>query len=224
MDPLFSLIGNLTGKAGGFLGDTLNRLIPSQTFNYDWSAERQRPVALPAVQPALAKQMTGSSLPSANEFKYIMGKKDYQFTRPQLQRLFKEKDSPLSPQLDEFIKAGEKHGIDPRILASVAQVESSLGKQYPETSFNPFGYIWLEGGKHPENYEEIVRGLYGAGFESLPHAIDALTGRFNRQPTEGYKKFYQDPTFSNLQQAYNANERERENYLKVLAELQQYFE
>ena len=183
----------------------------------------------PPPAQSLAQGLTGSS--QMDNFRFEMGKKDYQFVRPQLKKLFgaKGKDSPLNEYVDLFIEAGERYGVDPRVLVSIANNESSLGKRYPKESFNPFGYLvdvpaTAPGTTGVPKEQAIWQGLRNAGFTSLPHAIDRLTGRFQRQPTENYQKFYQDPSFSNLQMAYNANPAERGGQLANFEDLLQYYQ
>lgn len=212
MNPqdLLGAIGQRISKIPADAEDFVrNKLFSSstQTFNY-------RPSPAPNMEVAAAQPMPQAMAAApSNGFKYQMGQEDYSSLRPQIESVLSSKQSPLTQYVDKFIEAGNKHKIDPRVLVTIANNESSMGKNYPTNSYNPFGYIWLDG-KHPSNYEEIIQGLYGAGFTSMDHAIDALTGRFARQPTENYKKFYSDPTIENLQAAYNANPGEKDNYIK----------
>lgn len=140
---------------------------------------------------------------STNEFKYQMGQDDYSNLKPQIEAILK--GTPLEPYMNNFIQAGNQNGIDPRVLLTIANNESSLGKNYPTDSNNPFGYLVGGGG---------VQGLKNAGFTSVPMAIERLTGRFKRQPTQGYKDFYNNPTVQNLQTAYNANPAEQDTYIR----------
>ena len=98
-----------------------------------------------------------------------------------------------------------------------------------EESYNPFGYVVnppkvAKDATGAQKEKAIWQGLINAGFTSMPHSIDRLTGRFQRQPFEGYKTFYKDPTFSNLQYAYNANPKERKEQLENFADVEQYFQ
>lgn len=209
----------------------------SQTFNYKNPGQpiqfasqsgqqapqqpQQSPVASPAIQNA---QQMGQG-----EFKYQMGKHDYSSIKPQIQAVLK--GTPLEQYADNFIEAGNKHGVDPRVLITVANNESSLGKTYPQDSYNPFGYN-ASGAGHIQgpdgkSYVNVDAGLKQAGFTSLPMAIDRLTQRFSDHPFnptgQGYTNFRQDPTVSNLQMAYNSAPDERANYLKNAQALVQQF-
>lgn len=164
--------------------------------------------SVPPVRPQnqLLNALTPSPTPapqSTDSFKYSMGQNDYSSLIPQIQGVLK--DTPLAAYSGDFINAANKYGVDPRVLLTIANNESSLGKNYPVDTYNPFGYLVGGGG---------VEGLKGAGFTSLSHAIDALTSRFARQPDSGYKQFYADPTVGNLQYAYNRTDAEKETYLK----------
>lgn len=151
------------------------------------------------------------------QFRYKMGLKDYSFLKPQLLKLFQARNNPpLAQYIDNFIQSGNQHGVDPRILVTIANNESSLGKSYPTQTYNPFGYLGGQG--------STVNEKLNAGFTSIPHAIEAITNRFTRPGTpQGYNTFRNDPTVANLQQAYNANPAERERYLQNTAAILPYF-
>lgn len=177
--------------------------LPQPTHNPGYQAntvQSAQPTAQPSIAPQIAPQ---------GDFKYQMGQQDYSKLKPQIDAILK--GSPLEKYSNDFISAANTHGVDPRVLVTIANNESSLGRNYPTDSNNPFGYLVNPTTGH--GVQDVYTGLRNAGFTSLPMAIDRLTGRFQRQPTEGYKTFYQDPTISNLQQAYNANPSERQRYL-----------
>lgn len=174
------------------------------------------PPGAPELAPTQSPGVPAASPISGAGFRYQMGQNNYSSIRGQVESILA--GTPLEAFTQDFIKAGERYGVDPRVLVTIANNESSLGKQYPQDSHNPFGYIVdapdMAGTTGLEKEGRIWQGLRNAGFTSMPHAIDALTGRFQRQPTENYKKFYSEPTIENLQAAYNANPEEREVYLK----------
>lgn len=182
-----------------------NGVIPFRGPQTAYAQEAQRPVASATPAPI-----------SDQQFKYLMGQHDYSAVRSQVQNVLK--GTPLEPYSEHFIRSGEQYGVDPRVLITIANNESSLGRRYPTESYNPFGYVVnppdMTGTTGPVKEKLIWQGLKNAGFTSLDHAIDRLTGRFQRQPTAGYQTFYNDPTIENLQAAYNANPAERDNYLK----------
>jgi hypothetical protein len=70
-------------------------------------------------------------------------------------------NSPLLPYADYLVKAGRKHGVDPRLLVAIAQQESNLCKKAPEDTNNCWGW-----GIHS-------RGTLG--FDNYKEAIDAVT-------------------------------------------------
>lgn len=174
-----------------------------------------QPVAqavVPPVQAAQPQQPQG--------FRYRMGSSDYSDIAPQVQNALK--GTPLEPYANEFIQAGNRHKVDPRVLVTVANNESSLGRNYNPDTYNPFGYV-----VNPPDYgnttgkaksDLIQMGLKNAGFTSLPMAIDRLTQRFSTQPVNptgaGYQTFRQDPTVENLQAAYNANPKEAAGWIQ----------
>jgi hypothetical protein len=194
------------------------RFIPQQQSNPQPQGNfiRVNGGMIPFKGPQVVKQAQAAQPISEAQFKYLMGQNNYSSLRPQVQKVLK--GTPLEMYGEEFISRGNQYGVDPRVLITIANNESSMGRRYPVESYNPFGYI-----VDPPDYGDttglekegrIWQGLKNAGFTSMPHAIDRLTGRFQRQPTENYKKFYNEPTIENLQTAYNANPAERDTYLK----------
>jgi hypothetical protein len=141
-------------------------------------------------------------------FKYTMGQDKYPDAQRQLEAMYKAKGNPpMAQYINQFVAMGEKYKVDPRILATIAQIESSGGRNYPQQSFNPFGYL---GGDGPTVAERL-----NAGFTSVPHAIEALTRRFSTR----YPEFLKNPTPSQLQQSYNATPSERQRYLDNMSEI-----
>lgn len=114
---------------------------------------------------------------------------------------------PMSQFQPEIIAAARKYGIDPRVVPLIAQIESSGGKNYPQDSYNPFGYLGGDG--------NTVEDKLHAGFTSLPMAIDRMTNRFANK----YPALHDKPTFENLQAVYNANPAEQKQYLANMQKL-----
>lgn len=61
--------------------------------------------------------------------------------RPEIlnQYLTKHK-SPLAPHSEELFTAGEKYGLDYRLMAAIAMCESNLCKKSPDNSYNCWGF------------------------------------------------------------------------------------
>lgn len=182
-------------------------------------------IPTPSATPFASPQASPMASSSPAGFRYVMGKNDYSDIRGQVYGVLA--GTPLEGYAEAFIQAGERHGVDPRVLITIANNESSMGRRYPTDSYNPFGYI-----VNPPAYGSttglekegrIWQGLRNAGFNSMDHAIDRLTGRFQRQPTANYQTFYADPTIENLQAAYNANPEERDQYIKNAYSLSERF-
>ena len=143
-----------------------------------------------------------------NNFRFQMGLNSYPNARAQLIKMYQAVGNPpLSKNIDDLVKYGERYGVDPRVMAMVGQIESSGGIHYPTNTYNPFGYLGGSGA--------TVNERLNAGFNSLPHAIEALTKRFSSH----YPTFTKDPSISNLQQVYNANPAERQRYLDLASQL-----
>lgn len=184
----------------------------------------------PTGQPIKAQQLIPADNPQPTQapFQFINDQADYSYMKPKLEAMYQHYGNPpMSQFTDQFIESGQKYGVDPRVVPFISHIESSSGKSYPEDSFNPFGYIWLDKNgdgvsEPPKTYEDIVAGLRGAGFSSVPQAIDLLTKRFSTQYNNGksaYPNFTANPTLDNLQQSYNANSGERNGYMTLLEEL-----
>ncbi len=197
---------------------------PSNMFPGD--LQQPNPSPLAAAQQVYQQSQSPQQ---GGDFKYLMGQHDYSSLAPQVQSALK--GSPLEPYANEFIQAGNKHGIDPRVLITIANNESSLGKNYPTDTYNPFGYnarsAGMIKGKDGKMYVNTDQGLRNAGFTSLPMAIDRMTQRFSDHPVnptgQGYANFRQNPTVPNLQAAYNASDAEKANYIKnAMAFVQQF--
>lgn len=99
-----------------------------------------------------------------------------------LGKLFESYQCPLLPYVDDFIAAADKYNIDYRLLPAISIKESTCGKHYPINTNNPFGW-------HP------IRTAKGEisvlKFESLPIAIDFITGQLANNSPYVNKTIYQ---------------------------------
>jgi len=81
-------------------------------------------------------------------------------TRVLLVNRFLEKyGSPMAGHGAEFVAAADKHGLDWRLLPALAFQESTLGKNIPKGSHNPFGWAIYEGansGVYFESWSEAI--------------------------------------------------------------------
>jgi len=76
-----------------------------------------------------------------------------------LNQFFAKYKSPMGGLGREFVTAADRHGIDWRILPAIAYQESSLGKNMPKYSYNPFGWAIYEGknyGVYFKNWEDSI--------------------------------------------------------------------
>ncbi len=61
--------------------------------------------------------------------------------RPEILCQYLEKyQSPMTPYCQQLFAAGEKYGLDYRLLTAIAMCESNLCKKSPEGSFNCWGF------------------------------------------------------------------------------------
>ena len=58
----------------------------------------------------------------------------------QLTQFLKSYDSPLTPFAADFIKYGDKYGVDWKLLPAISGVESTFGKAIPFNSYNAYGW------------------------------------------------------------------------------------
>lgn len=77
-----------------------------------------------------------------------------------IQRYLQRKDSPLAKYANEFVGAGEKYGIDPRLLVAISGIESGFGKN----TFRPYN-AW---------------GWSGSNFHSWEQGIDTVAAGLKR--------------------------------------------
>jgi hypothetical protein len=61
--------------------------------------------------------------------------------RPEILRQYLIKQhSPMAPYSEELFAAGEKYGLDYRLMAAIAMCESNLCKKAPDNSYNCWGF------------------------------------------------------------------------------------
>lgn len=78
-----------------------------------------------------------------------------------LRDFLKSYNSPLAPYASDFINEADKNGLDWKLVAAIAGVESYFGQQIPYNSYNGWGY-----------------GVYGnnvRNFESWPDGIAVVS-------------------------------------------------
>ncbi len=93
-------------------------------------------------------------------------------------------DLPLTGYGMTFVLAGEKYGVDPFLLASIAMRESTGGKRMATSSYNAFGWG-------------------NTKFESFDHAIDTVAknlGGFNEKTAS----YYKGKSLEKVLKAYNS--------------------
>lgn len=203
----FVALGN-----GSFTKRDPNTGVISTITNAGGNIQNKVPAQINQVSPQapIAAPQTGRI---TDTFKYQMGQSKYPDAKRQLQAMYQAKGNPpMSQYVDQLVAMGEKYKVDPRILATIAQIESSGGRNYPPQTNNPFGYL---GGMGP-----TVADKLNAGFTSVPHAIEALSRRFSTR----YPEFLKNPTPSQLQQSYNATPSERQRYLDNMSEILPYMQ
>ncbi len=96
-----------------------------------------------------------------------------------LESFLAEYDSPLAPFASDFIKYADRYSLDWRLVASIAGLESTFGKNIPYNSYNGWGW-----GVYGDN---VIR------FSSWSEGIETISKGLR----EGYLKDreYSDPYF-----------------------------
>ncbi len=91
--------------------------------------------------------------------------REYQLKKMVISRVLGERNSPLTPNAESFVKAAIKYDIDPYLLPSISWLESSLGKRLIRESNNPFGYgggliFWKDFDEGIEVVSKALRNRY----------------------------------------------------------------
>lgn len=81
-----------------------------------------------------------------------------------LQEYLESYNSPMSDNSVDFIDTANIHGLDWKLLPSIAGVESTFGRHVPANSYNPFG--WANGAKKFQSWKEAISTV-GEGIERI---------------------------------------------------------
>ncbi len=93
-------------------------------------------------------------------------------------------DLPLTGYGMTFVLAGEKYGVDPLLLASIAMRESTGGKRMPARSYNAFGWG-------------------NTKFESFDHAINTVAKNLGGH-NEKTASYYKNKSLEKVLKTYNS--------------------
>lgn len=81
-------------------------------------------------------------------------------TRAMRLRLFLESyDSPLAAEADTFVAEADKYNLDWKLVAAIAGVESTFGKQIPTGSYNGWGWGVFTGTQSGVNFKDWAEGI-----------------------------------------------------------------
>lgn len=98
----------------------------------------------------------------------------------QLENYLKSHNSPLAEEADTFVQTADEYGLDWKLVAAIAGVESTFGKRVPYQSYNAWGW-----------------GIF-TGKQDGIHFINWRDGI--TQVSSGLRKNYLDKGATNLQQ------------------------
>ncbi len=102
-------------------------------------------------KPVFGSESAGNSASIKNEL-YGMKLVDPRVTT--LAAFLAQFNYPLSPYAYNFIESADKNGIDWRLLAAIAGIESTFGKHIPYGSFNAYG--WSNGNYRFQSWEQSI--------------------------------------------------------------------
>lgn len=68
------------------------------------------------------------------------------------------KHSPLAAHAETFVKAGEKYGVDPRLVVAISGAESGFGK-HTFRPYNAWGYIGVHFSSWDNAIDTVAHGL-----------------------------------------------------------------
>jgi hypothetical protein len=130
-------------------------------------------LAYPA-RPAFAVDEAGQA--AALAYQQVTNTPDTRITR--LQTFLASYNSPLAGEAKTFIAQADKHNLDWKLVAAIAGVESTFGKQIPYGSYNGWGWGIPTGAQS------------GIGFKNWSEGIATVS--------EGLRKNYIDRGATNV--------------------------
>lgn len=81
-------------------------------------------------------------------------------TRVSRLRMFLQSyDSPLAADAETFVREADKYNLDWKLVAAIAGVESTFGKQIPTGSFNGWGWGVFTGTQSGVNFKDWREGI-----------------------------------------------------------------
>lgn len=107
-----------------------------------------------------------------------------QVTASQIRDFLSRHESPMTPHAEEIVFAGNRYGIDPRMIVAIAGVESQYGKRC--RGFNAWG--WNGGRTRWSSWTESIH-MYSASMQSnYPNwrNIQGVAPRYNPNTPEAW--------------------------------------
>jgi hypothetical protein len=130
------------------------------------SERNTEPVGNSYYNPAPSRQWS--------EISIVMQQVEARKKRENLQTYLDNYGSPLAPYAGDFIDAGERYGVDHRVVVAIAGREQTFGVNWPGSSHNFWGYggyrwpdiktaIWEYTRHISEEYPGLAKGdIYGS--------------------------------------------------------------
>ena len=92
--------------------------------------------------------------------------------------------STLAPEAENFVYYADKHGIDWRLLVSIAGLESGYGSRYVQGSYNAYGwgggYIYFDSWEH--GIDSISRSLRTRYYDRGANTVEKIGPIYAENP------------------------------------------
>src|SRR5258706_16219003 len=108
-----------------------------------------------AASPAFSMEETGSAAQLAMHFADI--RPDMRVAR--LRTFLESYNSPIAPDAGTFVAQADKYNLDWKLVAAIAGVESTFGKQIPYGSYNGWGWGVFTGTQDGVHFKDWADGI-----------------------------------------------------------------
>ncbi|GIW60178.1 MAG: hypothetical protein KatS3mg087_1244 [Patescibacteria group bacterium] len=121
-------------------------------------------IEYPAASPAVLSTEANPSSTQPEASPSVQPISENELRKLALQEYLGSYSSPMSNNAADFIDTANIHGLDWKLLPSIAGVESTFGRHVPANSYNPFG--WANGAKKFQSWKEAISTV-GEGIERI---------------------------------------------------------
>lgn len=114
-----------------------------------------------------------------------------------LKRYLTSHNSPMASEAEHFVSEADRLGLDWKLVAAIAGVESTFGKHVPANSYNGWGWGIFTGasdGIHFKNWADgittVSEGLKHNYIDKGAETLDQIGARYAASPTWATKVRY----------------------------------